>query len=348
VTITVRARIAIAMTALVAANLLAATVSAVYFARADRYQNDLVAASARVALASDASERVTEFMAEAESFAVAARSKRPEDQTDGYGRLARADAAAGSAVSALAKSEGADGDTVTQDWSDVRIGTFSWLNAQAGADGSALRLWLSPSGALNTNNVSNIPTPEYAAAEGLFDIRQAVRTRFDGFRDGIIRRVRDNAAAQAQATGSAEQLARNTAQTVTLGLAGLSLLVAVLAGVWVYRGTAIPLRAARRFADRVAAGELDATFPEHRGDEIGHLTAAIENMKDVVVRDLRAMKEMAGAVLVTADGVSHAANTALDSLRSGACSGDRLEGEVSAVARQADMLTELANGMLEA
>jgi HAMP domain-containing protein len=348
VILTVRARIAIAMTALAVANLLTASVAAVYFARAENYQHQLSAASTRVALASDASERVTEFMAETESYAVAARSKRPEDQTDGYGRLARADTAAGAAVAALARSAGPDNATVVSDWADVRMGAFSWLNAEATADGSTLRLWLSPSGALNTNNVTNIPTPDYAAGEGLFDMRQAVRTRFDGFRDGIVRRVREVAETSAASAGSAEMAARDTAQTATLGLAGLALLVGVVAGIWVYRGTAVPLRAARRFADRVAAGELDATFDEHRADEIGHLTQAIENMKDVVVRDLRAMKEMAGAVLVTAEGVSFAAHGAMRSLHSSTCRGEQLEAHVSEVVTRADTLAELANGMLDA
>lgn len=114
-------------------------------------------------------------------------------------------------------------------------------------------------------------------------------------------------------------------------LAALGLVVAIVAAVGLYRSIALPLSRARAFADTVASGHLEASFAHHRKDEIGALTHAVENMKDAVVRRIAVMREMAGAVLVTAESVRSEAITA----------------DAPAAIHGAEVLLELSNQMLE-
>jgi len=84
-------------------------------------------------------------------------------------------------------------------------------------------------------------------------------------------------------------------------------MVSVGASVWLLRTIVGPLSDAKRTAERVAAGEYGAQFTRHSADEVGVLVGAIELMRDSVVSRINVMQEMAGAVLVTIDGVQEAA-----------------------------------------
>lgn len=345
--LSVRSRIMVAMTIVVAANLVTALVCIAYFARAQGYQATVAKDAARSQATATASIRLTQFWAEAQYYAVGVRSLRPADAADAYGRLVRSDNDARAAIAALAKAAPDASSQLSSEWQTVRLSTFAWLNAELAADDSTVRLWITPSGDLNTNSSSNITAPARLAGLSAADMRPAVRTSFDGLRDGTIRQVQDEALTAAIDATAAEGSARDVARALTIALALVSLLVAVACGSWIYRGTVTPLQEARRFADRVADGDLDAVLLVHRDDEIGSLTAAIQDMKDAVVRELRAMQELAGIVLVTAESVSAAAEKAAVAQASSDSQPSDVADDIERVLSSARTLTDLAGQMIE-
>lgn len=139
-------------------------------------------------------------------------------------------------------------------------------------------------------------------------------------------------------------------RNATLVLVVLSVLVAGLASLWLYRTIARPLGEARDFANRVAGGELDASFDRHSDDEIGTLTRAVANMKDTVASRVEVMREMAGVVIVNADDVHNAARHArvsLDGRPAAPFAAGDLERDLDEVVARAETLTGLAAQMLE-
>jgi methyl-accepting chemotaxis protein len=123
---------------------------------------------------------------------------------------------------------------------------------------------------------------------------------------------------------------------------GVCVLVAVGTGVWLYRTIAGPLHEAKEVAERVAAGDFSATFPRHTNDEIGALVSAVEAMKDAVVGKVSIMREMAGAVLVTAESLRASVATVSESAGN--------NGNASALAEMDDssqLLADLATQLIE-
>jgi signal transduction histidine kinase len=80
---------------------------------------------------------------------------------------------------------------------------------------------------------------------------------------------------------------------VTLGLAGIGLVLLVAAGLWLYLRQAI-LRPVLRVADateKVAGGDLSVHVPARREDELGRLARAFNSMTDSLAASRRALEE---------------------------------------------------------
>ncbi len=350
--LTVRNRIALAMTALVAANALTAGVVWVYTTRAAEYSSRSAAASEIARLAQRASAQVTQFSADANALALSvSQAQSPEQASAVYGEVMGAETAVTRAleqVDAIA-SESSALDLLTQ-WDELRLNTYVWVNAEAAAGGSPLRMTKAANGEYRASISSNITTPaglENATRDGL---RAAVRTRGSILEDATLRGLVDRSTSAAYAARVAEEQARVMARNATLALVLLSAMVAVAASVWLYRTIARPLAAAKDFADKVAAGDLATTFGTRPEDEIGTLISAVEAMKDAVVHRIAVMREMAGAVIVNAEDAGqaarHARTAALERTSRLSDAAD-LRSDLDDVVARVDVLNKLAAQMLE-
>ncbi|MHB9003299.1 MAG: hypothetical protein ACYC6C_04455, partial [Coriobacteriia bacterium] len=85
----------------------------------------------------------------------------------------------------------------------------------------------------------------------------------------------------------------------------------------------------------------------HGADEIGELTRAMESMRDSVVARVDTLRELAGVVLVTAEGVQGAAVSARNEVE-GVAAGEMREVEqrIDDVVTHAATLENLALQML--
>jgi HAMP domain-containing protein len=345
--LSVRARIALAMTVVVAANAAAAAFSWAYYSRAAEFGTAARQASVAARAASAAAQRITEFSADTSSLAFSLAGKaRPQDTSALYGAVQGTDVAVSDALAALSKvTTGTMGSSLTTQWNEVRRVTYAWINAEAVSGGSVLRLRQLPDGRYQAGTASNITLPSDLQSMPAAGLAAASRQRVAALKDGSLRTLsRDADALSAQAAVDEEQ-ARALARNGTAVLVLASLVLATAAAGWLHGTITRPLATAKLFADSVADGDLGATFDRHSDDEIGALTRSVEGMRDAVVRDLGVMREMAGAVLVTADGVRDAAAHALATIDAGGDFDESLAEDVVDVVTRAEVLMDLASEM---
>jgi methyl-accepting chemotaxis protein len=177
-------------------------------------------------------------------------------------------------------------------------------------------------------------------------LRTAVRNQTERFKFATLGQIVRTADSDARLSASAEAQARASAQLGTLVLALVNALVALLLGLWLYRSISRPLVAAREYADRVARGEYDAQLKRHSDDEIGVLTDAVQKMKDKLVQEMSAMREMAGAVLYTADTVMSAVDESTALLHAPDATDADVRAGLAEVSARAAALSELSGQML--
>lgn len=298
----VKARIAVAMAIVVAANLAAGAYSYHYFGEAARFAADAQAASDRARLVAQVSQRLTEYFGEAGDLALAVSSAElSEERSREYGDVIGADEAVTHAVRLLsADLAPAEASALTSEWADLRAVVYTWINKESTASGSGLLISRMSDGRYRASVGSNISSPETDALSGS-SLRSAVREREEVLRDGDLRRLALAEEKRAVAAALSERAARGRAETGTVVLLGASLLAALFAATWLYQSIVTPLGRARKYAETVAAGDFAARLDHHERDEIGALTHAIESMKDSVVGKIDTMREVAGIVLVSAE-----------------------------------------------
>jgi len=304
----VRSRVAIAMGAMVAMCLLTGGLSWHYSAVASSHSSAAGRAAERAHWVSEVSHHVTAFMGEASDLAFGASGGLSEEFSTEYGDLVGAD----SEISRMLANP-ADGmnpanlERVADGWDTIRLETLVWVNAEAESGDSPARLKLMEDGQLRASISSNITTPASVANVTGVELRRLVRAHSEGLVDGVLRDMGTAAVSERDAAEALAKDARRLATTVLLVLMLATLMVSVGASVWLLRTIVGPLSDAKRTAERVAAGEYGAQFTRHSADEVGVLVGAIELMRDSVVSRINVMQEMAGAVLVTIDGVQEAA-----------------------------------------
>lgn len=226
------------------------------------------------------------------------------------------------------------------------MGAFVWVNAEAAEAGWPTRLKLMDNGQVRASVDTNIVAPARLSGMSSGELRREVRQEYEAFRDRRLRAVMRAAEAEAADAQALETQARSFAAALTIALFAFSALVAAAAAVWLYRTIAAPLNRARSVADAVTAGDLDAAFDSTADDEIGSLVHAVEAMRDTVVSRIKIMREMAGAALVTSEGVARAASEALDAAEDMA--DPQLQSALSEVKDRTQALEMLAAQMLEA
>jgi methyl-accepting chemotaxis protein len=335
------------MSIVVVANAAAATFSWLYYSRAAEFGAAARAASVSARAAAAAAQRLTEFSADTSSLAFSlARSARPQDTSALYGAVQGTDVAVTDGLASLSRvATGDTGASLSKQWDEVRRVTYAWVNAEAVAGGSVLRLRQLPDGRYQAGTVSNITLPADLRSMPAAGLANASGLRVAALKDGTLRTLsRDADALSAQAAAEEEQ-ARALARNGTAALVVASLVLAMAAAVWLHGTITRPLATAKRFADSVAGGDLGATFTHHAGDEIGALTHSVEAMRDAVVHDLAVMREMAGAVLVTADSVRDAATHALATIDASGEFDESLAEDVVDVVSRAEVLMDLASEM---
>lgn len=342
---TVRSRIIIVMAVLVLANAATAVVSRALYVRAAAYGAASQAAERRAGLAAAASDRVTAFSADAGTLAFAAlQSRTSEAVSRAYGDVVGSEQSATHALQRLAAAAPGSSTQLGRQWDGVRLATYVWVNAEASQGGAALRIRNVPGQGYRASVESNLATPVALQAMAGGQMRDEVRSETAVLRDATLRSLVVASQQAADQAAAAEDLAARQAQGVTVALVLATLVLAVVGAVWLYRSIATPLARARSFADRVAQGDLYAMFESHRADEIGALTHAVENMRDAVVHEIAVMREMAGAVLITAEELRTAASHASGVAQA---SGAELASDLGEVQRHSEVLSGLAVQMIE-
>ncbi len=344
--LSVKVRIAIAMTLVLTVNVAAGAVSWALNARAAQYAEASREASDRARWVGGLSGLVTTFVSEANDLAFGVGSDLSAEGSAEYGDVMGVDGEIDHWV--RTPEPGLDPDELEQietAWSELRIAVFVWVNAEAVEAGSPTRLTLTDDGRVRASVDTNIEAPVALASLGTGELRREVRSEAEAFGDGLLRGIERSAQEEMAAALVGEQQARDLATVVTLVLIAASILMAAGAAVWLYRTIASPLNRARAVADAVASGDLDAAFGRHSEDEIGSLIHAVEAMRDAVVTRITMMREMAGAVLVTADGVAEAVLEAGDHVGDDAA--PELLGALDDVGERTRVLGSLAGQMLD-
>ncbi len=336
------------MTVLVVANAAGAAFSWWAYGEAARHSAEARTASRRAALASAATERVTAWSADTGTLAFAAReANRSEDISGPYGNVLGSELAATGSLRRLGTEFGEDAETLTGQWEELQLLTYLWVNSEAVDGGTDIRLSRMSDGRIRASAESNLVAPQGFEDQTASQFRATIRQRTESLKDGTLRLIvisSEKSAVEAEAA-AAQSLA--LARNGTIATLLLVLLLAVAASIWLYRSIAKPLTTARIFADRVAEGDWSATFVNHRSDEIGALTHAVENMKDAFVRKATIMSEMAGAVLVTSGQVDAAAKRAQQTVAAGDVSPADFAEDLAAVSARTETLTGLAAQMLQ-
>jgi len=315
VNLSVRNRIVIALSLVLAASIAAGIYATWAYARAASYAEQARTATERATLAALAGQQVTRFFSEASNLALGvARAQESAEQSADYGGVNGTDLAASRTIERLADAAG--DDTLRSDWAELRMDVYHWINAEAEAGGAALRMRQREDGRFYASTTSNLePSDAVAGLQGV-ELRRKVRERQDAYLDGELRAIARQADTVAASAVRAEAEAKEAARLGTLVLIGLSIIVAVSASVWLYRSIATPLARAREFASAVKGGDLGARLEQHQHDEIGELTMAVEEMKDSVVARIDTMREVAGVVLVLTEHLGeslvHAERVAAD------------------------------------
>lgn len=342
----VRQRIAIAMIAAVLVNVVAGVASWWLNGRADTNERQARDASARAEWVSEVGGAVTSFMSEATDLALGVRSGKSEEASAEYGDLVGADAAVSRLIGRM--PDGVEVDLarrIADEWTAVRPGVLTWVNLEAEDAGMPLRLSLTDAGRLRSSASTTIDASADLGSIEPGVVRRGIRAEAEAFSKGTLRIALSDATADASAARAAAIDARETAKTVTLAAIALSVLVALLAAVWLYQTIAGPLSRAHESARRITAGDLETSFEVHGSDEIGTLVQAVEEMRGSVVGQLAVMREMAGAVIVTAEDVADGTR----SIRALGVSGDeRFTEAIVRVEGDSELLSSLARQMLEA
>lgn len=342
----VKARIAIAMTIVLAVNIFAGTASWWLNAQAAELAAEARAATARAKWVSGLSEAVTTFVSEANDLAFGLGSDLSTEGSAEYGDVTGVDQEIKHRIGAAPEGvEAKQLDEIAAAWKLLRTDVFVWVNAEAEAASWPTRLKLMADDQVRASVDTNIDVPLTLKGMSAGEMRRAVRQEYEAFRDRRLLAVMRQAEAQAVAAQVGEARAREMATTVTIALFALSALIAGAAAVWLYRTIATPLNRARLVADAVAGGDLEVAFEPTLDDEIGSLVHAVEAMRDTVVSRIMIMREMAGAVLVTSAGVTTSVREAA------AVAGEQSTPEIaSALADaqdRAQVLETLAGQMLE-
>ncbi|MBN2846974.1 MAG: HAMP domain-containing protein [Coriobacteriia bacterium] len=344
-TLTVKTRIAIAMSAILAINALTGALAWSLRSRAADESERTQAAVDRADWIGRVSEGLTTFVSEATDLAFGVSSGVSEESSAEYGDLVGAD----QHLLRLVASPPADlepevVDRITTQLDELRPGVFAWINAEATRAGSSVRLTLTDAGRVRASVTSNITLPvSFTGLEGV-DLRRAVRREAEALKDGTLRRAMADARADADAASKASARAGDLAANVTLAAILVGFVTAVMAAVWLYRTIAGPLRDAQAVAEDVAAGDYSAIFTRHSDDEIGSLVHAVEEMRDVVVGQVNVMREMAGAVIVTADGLTASVATLREIGQDTGCGASEVLDEVET---NTMLLCSLASQMLK-
>lgn len=342
----VRQRIAAAMAVVVAFDIFAGIVALGLNQRVVAETRRSRDAAVREQWMDQVAMRATQFMAESSGLVMDVATMETLERSVKYGQLIGSDFNVARALqkppSAVAEK---DAQEVRSAWRDMRMMTLAWVNAESEATGSSLRLRLMPNESVRASVYSDVRLPRSLAGLSLPEMHEAVRRHGEVFRDRLLRGMRVQAAGEAHAAQLAEADARALATAATTGLLGSCLVVAILAGLWLYRTIARPLASARLIAESVAAGDLDARFERHGDDEIGGLIHAVEGMRDAVVGKIAIMREMAGVVIVTSDGVRRAAAVAGDVADKNDA---RVVDAIAQVNEQSRTLSSLASQLMEA
>jgi len=344
----VKHRIAIAMSLLVIINAAGAALAWHYNSRAAESAEIAQEQSNLAHRATVAAQQVSQFIADGDALAfTVSRSRVSEDSSVSYGRMQGAEYAAEMALRAVrSQTDPATAQDVMGEWEQLRTATFLWVNLEAELSGSPLRIMKDASGRYRAGVTSNLIVPAELSAMGPDELRRDVRDRGEIMKNATLRKLVRAAETKAAEASLAERRARETAARASFALIVLSVILASIATVLLYRTIALPLQRARDFANRVADGDLTAVHGEHGDDEIGALTDAVESMKNSVVERIDNLREMAGAVLVTASGISAAAR-AFESSSSSEASPQAQRESLEVIARQSGILESLASQMLD-
>lgn len=304
-TLSVKRRIGVAMILVVLVNLVAGGFSWLLHQRAA--DDELVSrhASARSEWVAAVSSEVFAFVSEATDVALGVTKGESAESSAEYGDLVGVDAA----VSRLLDRVPADLDPamssqIAERWEALRPAVLAWVNAEATAADSTLRLTIADGGEVRAGTSTAIEVP--AGLEGL-DVtlmRRAVRSQAESLIAGELRHALDDATSDARSAERAAAQARSDAFSITVAAIALSLVVAVLAAIWLYQTIAGPLAAAEKVARKVSEGDYSVMFTKTADDEIGTLVHAVEEMRDTVVGQVNVMRELAGAVIITAGDVA--------------------------------------------
>jgi len=310
--LSVKNRIAVSMAMLVMVSAVGAAITASLHAKAGRF-GEAAREQAQIARSTQhAAQAVAQFVADGTALALAvSASGVSEDVSFAYGQVQGSEQEASHALRALEQiSEASSGAPVVAEWEGLRLLTYFWVNSEAADAGSPLRITLDGAGAFRASVVSNLRTPPGSEAMSTSELRRSVRDQGRVMTDASLRRLVREAERSAGAALADETTARRAAQNGTFLFIGVSLVLALFVATWLYGTIARPLEKARAFAKQVAAGDLAAVHGTHSADEIGTLTRAMESMRDAVVARVNNLHELAGVVLVTAEGVSEAATRA--------------------------------------
>lgn len=346
--LSVKKRIQLVMAVIVAVNVAAGVVSWDLYRSAAQSGARARASAERARLATTASESVTEFMGASTDLALGVnRGTSSQEQSLAYGTLIGVDPVVNHAIARVAAATPGDaGPAAVQAWESLRIAVYAWINTEAESSGVDLRITRNPNGKFRDSISSNLSLPPEFAGLPTVDLRRAVRDRADRLKYSTLGDIVKSADADAAAAAASEARAQLIAQQGTVALGVTCLLMATLLGIWLYRGISRPLSAAKNYADRVAHGEYDATLTKHSADEIGVLTHAVENMKNNLVHEMNVMREMAGAVMFTAEGVKDAASNAGALVDRQDHDATQVKAGLADVTAQVDMLQDLSRQML--
>ncbi len=343
--LSVKARIALAMTVVVAVNLIAGIAGWALHNRAVDAESEALRAANRASSLTALSDDVTTFISEATGLALAVNTGVGHEASAEYGDLIGANAKLEHVVDALAGAAGGPEDAeIAKRWDPLRVAVFVWVNAEAERGGSSVRLIMTEDNQVRSSFQSNIATPTALAGMDVGELRREVRRESEAYKDDLLRAASASAMEDAHIARDAEAQARLLASNVTLIAIAISVVIALLATVWLYGTIVRPLHAAKVVAEAVAGGDFSQSFKQQANDEIGALVHAVEDMRDAVVGKIAVMREMAGAVLVTAEGVGTSASAARQALLGEGDAG----AELVRVEAGADTLGTLAGQMLEA
>lgn len=353
--LSVKARIAVVMTVVVVANVIVGAASWGLYQDAARSGARARAAAERAQLAGTASERVTAFLLGSTDLALSV--SRPdatyypyggsEERTRLYGSLMKTEPTVDQSIARLAAvTPGSTGADARSKWQAIRNDVYAWINTEAEASGADLRIARQADGTFAASDTSNLTLPAEFANIAPIDQRKLVRVRAENFKSATLGGIVRAANADASAAAAAESQARLMAQIGTIVLVGLSALLAALLGIGLYRAISLPLSEAKRYADEVAGGNYEATIQRHSADEIGVLTHAVENMKDKLVQELNVMREMAGVVMFTTDGVREALASTTEAVERPGHEAAEINAELAEVSTRVNILRDLSRQML--